>query len=47
MSRRVHNSTWDVGLPSALFYNTGIPGCVLILNKGKSVALKPRSRHQP
>ncbi|MBN2976192.1 MULTISPECIES: type I restriction-modification system subunit M [Pseudomonas] len=29
-----------VGLPSALFYNTGIPACVLILNKQKPVALK-------
>lgn len=29
-----------VGLPSALFYNTGIPACVLILNKRKPVALK-------
>jgi type I restriction enzyme M protein len=22
-----------IGLPSALFYNTGIPACVLVLNK--------------
>lgn len=29
-----------VGLPSALFYNTGIPACVLILNKHKPKALK-------
>jgi type I restriction enzyme M protein len=29
-----------VGLPSALFYNTGIPACVLILNKQKPVSLK-------
>jgi type I restriction enzyme M protein len=29
-----------VGLPSALFYNTGIPACVLILNKKKPKALK-------
>lgn len=29
-----------VGLPSALFYNTGIPACVLILNKQKPAALK-------
>ncbi|MDC8786300.1 type I restriction-modification system subunit M [Roseateles koreensis] len=29
-----------VGLPSALFYNTGIPACVLILNKRKPAALK-------
>lgn len=29
-----------VGLPSALFYNTGIPACVLILNKRKPTALK-------
>lgn len=29
-----------VGLPSALFYNTGIPACVLILNKRKPVGLK-------
>ena len=28
-----------VGLPSALFYNTGIPACVLILNKQKPAAL--------
>ncbi|MEF2267507.1 class I SAM-dependent DNA methyltransferase [Janthinobacterium sp. LS2A] len=31
-----------VGLPSALFYNTGIPACVLILNKQKPVALKDK-----
>ncbi|QDQ82293.1 type I restriction-modification system subunit M [Paraburkholderia megapolitana] len=31
-----------IGLPSALFYNTGIPACVLILNKQKPVALKNR-----
>ena len=31
-----------IGLPSALFYNTGIPACVLILNKQKPVALKDR-----
>lgn len=29
-----------VGLPSALFYNTGIPACVLVLNKRKPAALK-------
>lgn len=29
-----------VGLPPALFYNTGIPACVLILNKRKPEALK-------
>jgi len=29
-----------VGLPSALFYNTGIPACVLILNKQKPAALR-------
>lgn len=29
-----------VGLPSALFYNTGIPACVLVLNKKKPKALK-------
>jgi type I restriction enzyme M protein len=29
-----------VGLPSALFYNTGIPACVLILNKQKPASLK-------
>lgn len=29
-----------IGLPSALFYNTGIPACVLILNKQKPTALK-------
>lgn len=31
-----------VGLPSALFYNTGIPACVLILNKQKPTALKDK-----
>lgn len=29
-----------VGLPSALFYNTGIPACVLVLNKQKPANLK-------
>ncbi|MBF6986484.1 class I SAM-dependent DNA methyltransferase [Cupriavidus sp. IK-TO18] len=29
-----------VGLPSALFYNTGIPACVLILNKQKPTSLR-------
>ncbi|AXW13622.1 type I restriction-modification system subunit M [Ralstonia pseudosolanacearum] len=29
-----------IGLPSALFYNTGIPACVLVLNKRKPAALK-------
>ncbi|MDP5980739.1 N-6 DNA methylase [Pseudomonas aeruginosa] len=29
-----------VGLPAALFYNTGIPACVLILNKQKPATLK-------
>ncbi|NPT32894.1 type I restriction-modification system subunit M [Paraburkholderia xenovorans] len=28
-----------IGLPSALFYNTGIPACVLVLNKRKPAAL--------
>ncbi|SFP67569.1 type I restriction enzyme M protein [Geopseudomonas sagittaria] len=31
-----------IGLPSALFYNTGIPACVLILNKNKPAALKSK-----
>ncbi|MCL4667855.1 type I restriction-modification system subunit M [Burkholderia pseudomallei] len=31
-----------IGLPSALFYNTGIPACVLVLNKRKPAALKGR-----
>ena len=31
-----------VGLPSALFYNTGIPACVLVLNKQKPAALKDK-----
>lgn len=31
-----------VGLPSALFYNTGIPACVLILNKQKPKKLKDK-----
>jgi type I restriction enzyme M protein len=31
-----------IGLPSALFYNTGIPACVLILNKQKPAALKDK-----
>ena len=31
-----------VGLPSALFYNTGIPACVLVLNKAKPAALKDK-----
>jgi type I restriction enzyme M protein len=31
-----------VGLPSALFYNTSIPACVLILNKQKPAALKDK-----
>lgn len=31
-----------IGLPSALFYNTGISACVLILNKSKSKALKDK-----
>lgn len=31
-----------VGLPSALFYNTGIPACVLILNKQKPANLKDK-----
>lgn len=31
-----------VGLPSALFYNTGIPACVLILNKKKPKKLKKK-----
>ncbi|MEJ5279545.1 class I SAM-dependent DNA methyltransferase [Pseudomonas sp. MYb541] len=29
-----------ISLPSALFYNTGIPACVLIFNKQKPTALK-------
>lgn len=29
-----------VGLPTALFYNTGIPACVLVLNKRKPIALQ-------
>lgn len=29
-----------IGLPSALFYNTGIPACVLVLNKRKPAVLK-------
>ncbi|WP_219214761.1 type I restriction-modification system subunit M [Variovorax boronicumulans] len=29
-----------VGLPTALFYNTGIPACVLVLNKRKPAALQ-------
>lgn len=29
-----------IGLPAALFYNTGIPACVLVLNKQKPAALK-------
>lgn len=29
-----------VGLPSSLFYNTGIPACVLVLNKRKPAALQ-------
>lgn len=29
-----------IGLPSALFYNTGIPACVLILNKAKPKNLR-------
>lgn len=31
-----------IGLPSALFYNTGIPACVLILNKQKPTSLKDK-----
>lgn len=31
-----------IGLPSALFYNTGIPACILILNKQKPAALRGR-----
>ena len=31
-----------VGLPSALFYNTGIPACVLVLNKRKPSGLKSK-----
>jgi len=31
-----------VGLPEALFYNTGIPACVLVLNKRKPAALKDK-----
>lgn len=29
-----------VGLPTALFYNTGIPACVLVLNKRKPATLR-------
>jgi len=29
-----------IGLPSALFYNTGIPACLLVLNKQKPAYLK-------
>lgn len=29
-----------VGLPSALFYNTGIPACILVMNKNKPKSLK-------
>ena len=29
-----------IGLPSALFYNTGIPACVLVLNKRKPAKLQ-------
>ena len=29
-----------IGLPSALFYNTGIPACMIIINKQKPAALK-------
>ncbi len=31
-----------VGLPPALFYNTGIPACVLVLNKRKPAALRDK-----
>lgn len=31
-----------IGLPSALFYNTGIPACVLVLNKQKPATLKSK-----
>lgn len=31
-----------IGLPSALFYNTGIPACVLVLNKSKPAGLKSK-----
>ncbi|SFT97372.1 type I restriction-modification system subunit M [Paraburkholderia aspalathi] len=31
-----------VGLPSALFYNTSIPACVLVLNKRKPAKLKDK-----
>lgn len=31
-----------IGLPPALFYNTGIPACVLVLNKAKPAALKEK-----
>jgi len=29
-----------IGLPKALFYNTGIPACILVLNKQKPAVLK-------
>ena len=29
-----------IGLPSALFYNTGIPACIVLLNKQKPAALQ-------
>ncbi|MBI5417570.1 type I restriction-modification system subunit M [Candidatus Poribacteria bacterium] len=31
-----------IGLPQGLFYGTGIPACVLIINKNKSVAMQNR-----
>ena len=31
-----------IGLPAALFYNTGIPACILILNKQKPANLKAK-----
>lgn len=31
-----------IGLPEALFYNTGIPACVLIINKQKPANLKDK-----
>lgn len=29
-----------IGLPPALFYNTGIPACILVMNKSKPAALR-------
>jgi len=29
-----------IGLPQGLFYGTGIPACVLVVNKNKNISLK-------